>query len=71
MQGNSSTTPSGMEILEVPRSRSGCLKKANLDETLGFTLSFSMDGRAGLDKGRRFHTLCTKLIVNVNVVVEC
>ena len=69
-QGNSSTTPSGIEILELPLSRSGRWKKANLDETLGFALSFfSIEGRSAvLTEGRRFHALFTKLIVNAVVV---
>jgi hypothetical protein len=64
IQGNSRTTPSGIEILELPLNRSGRLKKANLDEILGFTFSFSTEGRSALTEGRRFHTLCTKLIAN-------
>jgi hypothetical protein len=69
MQGNNSTTPSGIEILELPLNRNGRWKKANLDETLGFALSFfSIDGRSVLAEGRRFHALLTKLIVNAVVV---
>lgn len=70
IHGNKRTTPSGIEILELPLSRSGRLKKASLDEIFGFSLAFSTDGRSALAaEGMRFHTLCTKAIGNVVPVV--
>ena len=70
MHGKRRTTPSGIENLELPLKRSGRRKKANLDESRGFfDLSFSNEeGRLIFPAdGRRFHTLCTKLILIVVV----
>lgn len=61
IQGNSRTTPRGIEMLELPFNRSGRRKKANLDEALGFVLTSSRGGRF-TDDGTRFRTLCTNPI---------
>jgi len=63
IQGNRSTTPKGMEMLELPFNRSGRRKKANLDVTFAFDLTSSIEGRLG-DEGMRFRTLCTNPIVH-------
>jgi hypothetical protein len=59
IQGNNNTTPSGMEMLELPFNLSGRLKKASLELTLDLVFCPSTIGRFG-DVGRRFSTLCTK-----------
>jgi hypothetical protein len=60
MQGNKSTTPKGIEMLEFPLNLSGLRKKASLEVTFVF-LTSSIEGRLG-DEGRRFRTLCTNPI---------
>lgn len=62
MQGKSKTTPSGMDMLELPFNLSGLLKKASREVFLGFDLLSSIWGSSGA-VGIRFHTLCTKPIV--------
>jgi hypothetical protein len=61
MQGNKSTTPRGIEMLELPFSLSGRLKNANLELVFVLVFTSSIDGRFG-DEGMRFRTLCTKPI---------
>jgi hypothetical protein len=61
IQGNSKTTPSGIEILELPLNRKGLRKKAHLDETFVFPLESSSVGSFGA-VGNRFITLWTKPI---------
>jgi len=68
MQGKSSTTPKGMEMLELPFNRKGRLKNANLELVFALDLTSSMEGRFG-DEGIRFSTLCTKPIVT-NVLAD-
>jgi|SRR6266536_839205 len=57
IHGNSSTTPRGIEMLELPFNRSGLWKNASLDVTLFFDLPSSIVGRFG-DEGKRFSALC-------------
>ena len=66
MQGNNSTTPSGIDMLELPFNRSGRRKKASLDDGLDFPFIFesSSVGRSA-DDGRRFMILCTKPILTL------
>jgi hypothetical protein len=64
IHGKRSTTPSGIEMLELPFKRSGRRKKANLEEAFDFVLTSSTDGRLGAE-GKRFRTLCTKPIGTV------
>jgi len=66
IHGNKSTTPSGMDMLELPFILSGFLKNARLLEEAAFRMVFvvfsSIEGSSsGL--GPRRHTLCTKLII--------
>jgi hypothetical protein len=61
IHGNSRTTPSGMEMLELPFNLNGLRKNANLEEALFFVLPSSIEGRSGV-VGSRFQTLCTKPI---------
>lgn len=65
IQGNSRTTPRGIEILELPLNRSGRRKKANLDEALVFVLTSSKDGILGVE-GRRFSALCMNPIDTIS-----
>jgi hypothetical protein len=69
IQGNSRTTPRGIEMLELPFNRSGRRKKANLDEIFVFFLTSSKEGRFG-DEGRRFKALCTKPIDTIASAVR-
>lgn len=70
MHGNSSTTPSGMEMLEFPLNRSGRLKNANLEDTvLPFVLLSSTIGSLA-DEGKRFMTFCTRPIVALLLVSQ-
>ena len=55
-------------MLELPRNRSGRLKKANLEVIFVFVLTSSIEGRFG-DEGMRFSTLCTNPIDTVASVV--
>ena len=68
MHGNRRTTPRGIEMLELPRNRSGRRKNASLEVALVFVLSSSIKGRFG-DEGKRFRTLCTNPIDAVVFVV--
>lgn len=61
MHGNKSTTPRGIEMLELPRNRNGRRKNANLEVAFVFVFTSSNEGRFG-DEGRRFQTLCTNPI---------
>jgi hypothetical protein len=61
MQGNSSTTPRGIEMLELPFNLRGRLKNASLEVTFVFVFASSIEGRFG-DEGSRFRTLCKKPI---------
>jgi hypothetical protein len=61
MQGNSRTTPRGIEMLELPFNLSGRRKNANLEVTFVFALTSSIEGRLR-DDGMRFITLCTNPI---------
>lgn len=67
MQGNKRTTPSGIEMLELPRNLRGRRKNASLDVIFPFALTSSIKGRFG-DEGS-FRTLCMKPIEAV-VCVE-
>ena len=60
IHGNKRTTPSGIEMLELPFNRSGRLKNANLDVTFVLPLSSSTIGNG--EEGIRFITLCTNPI---------
>lgn len=64
MQGNKSTTPRGIDMLELPFNRNGRRKKANLDDGLDlpFIFSSSSVGRSA-DEGNRFMILWTKPIL--------
>lgn len=62
MQGNRSTTPSGMEMLELPFNRNGRRKKASLELVFALVLTSAMVGICG-DDGIRFITLWTKPIL--------
>ena len=64
MQGNNSTTPSGIDMLELPFNRNGRRKNANLDDGFEFPFIFasSSAGRSA-DEGNRFMILCTKPIL--------
>jgi hypothetical protein len=64
MQGNNRTTPSGIEMLELPFNLSGRRKNANLEEAFVFSLTSSIEGRLRTD-GIRFITLCTNPIAAV------
>lgn len=55
IHGNNRTTPSGIEMLELPFNRSGRLKNANLDVVFGF--SFTSSNGNCVDEGMRFITL--------------
>ena len=68
MHGNKRTTPRGIEMLELTRSRNGRLKNASL-EVIFFDFFSSTEGRLG-EAGRRFSTLCTKPIYAIKFVVE-
>jgi hypothetical protein len=56
MQGNKRTTPRGIEMLELPRNRSGRRKNANLEVAFALVFSSSINGMFG-DEGKRFQTL--------------
>lgn len=64
IHGNNRTTPSGIDMLELPFNRSGRLKNANLDVTFGFSFPSSSGDFA--DRGMRCIILCTKSIVVVD-----
>lgn len=66
MQGNNSTTPRGIEMLELPFNLNGRLKNASLELVFALVLTSSMDGRFG-DEGMRFRTLCTNPIEAVAI----
>jgi hypothetical protein len=57
IQGNSRTTPRGIDMLELPFNLSGRLKNASLEVTFVFVFASSIEGRFG-DEGSRFRTLC-------------
>jgi hypothetical protein len=61
MHGKRSTTPRGMEMLELPFNLSGRRKNANLDVTFVLVLTSSMVGRL-CDEGNRFRARCTRSI---------
>ncbi len=61
MQGNNSTTPRGIEMLELPFNLSGRRKNANLECTFVFVFTSSIEGRLRAD-GIRFITLCANPI---------
>jgi hypothetical protein len=66
IHGNKSTTPNGIDMLELPFNLRGFLKNANLLEVAGFRAGlevFSSTEGSSSGVGTRFHTLCTKLIM--------
>jgi hypothetical protein len=56
IQGNNKTTPSGMEMLELPFNLNGRRKNANLEELFVFVFISSIEGSSG-DTGNNFFTL--------------
>lgn len=69
MQGNNRTTPSGIDILELPLNLSGRRKNAHLEVVLALVLTSSIEGRLG-DVGIRLMTLCTNSIDEAACVVR-
>lgn len=68
-QGNRSTTPKGMEKVELPFKRIGLLKNAHLGDAFVFFFTSSSEGRGG-DAGMRFKTRCTKPIEAVEFALS-
>lgn len=66
MHGNISTTPSGMEMLELPFNRKGRRKNASLDEFLVFVFNSSIVGILG-DGGRRLRARRTTSMAAVTL----